>query len=307
MYLNSTLVLIPTTSKHYGNMRINLCKLFNLSPGILCGRAPKYVKCRYRMPEVVFTDNVTEFCYSGTIMFSNYSHTNENPRPHILKAIELDMRLNFSSYSLKYWDAFVEAFGVKSLPLSGFDHLTVVHWRRGDQLRSRCLERTDTSVNCGTASELIDEIKASKAQEEIVYIATNERPSSRQMKKLRAEGYLAYNDLILNIGNDSLPNSIQILAMEVKLMMMAKTFLAWGVSEIDDVVENERMRSGKQYCVNKAYLNNTWCAHRLPHKRSLEPRRIYNRIGKRSQQASNETRKPTPPPTIPRLVLLPPQ
>lgn len=34
-------------------------------------------------------------------------------------------------------------------------------------------------------------------------------------------------------------------------MLEASTFLGWGISEINDVVEYERMKAGKSYCINQ--------------------------------------------------------
>ncbi|KAJ1429652.1 hypothetical protein B484DRAFT_419051 [Ochromonadaceae sp. CCMP2298] len=111
------------------------------------------------------------------------------------------------------------------------DAYTVVHWRRGDQV-TRCSKRLDTSVNCLPAPHLIAAVRR-LSNDSIVYVATNEQESG-QLQLLREAGFLTFED---------------VLAVEVSLMLAAPTFLAWGVSEIDDVVESERQRGGRTYCV----------------------------------------------------------
>lgn len=43
-------------------------------------------------------------------------------------------------------------------------------------------------------------------------------------------------------------NSLVSFLVEVSLMLEADQFLAWGVSEVDDVVERERMRRNLSWC-----------------------------------------------------------
>lgn len=47
-------------------------------------------------------------------------------------------------------------------------------------------------------------------------------------------------------------------------MLEASTFLGWGISEINDVVEYERMKAGKSFCINQDLPTDanleTWCS-----------------------------------------------
>ena len=251
--LNSTLVLIPFSSKeHYGNKVLNMCRIFVLPTSIICGRPPKTLDCKNNWPVDVFKDR-NEFCYGGPI--TNAS----NARPYIVRAVSYNLPLIFTDIALAYWPSFTAILGAALTP-NLFEHFTVVHWRRGDQLTSRC-GRLDTSVNCGTAWDLMAHVNNSLARNDLIYIATNEKASSKHIKTLRSHGYLTFSDLMISTGNDSSPNVFQILAMEVQLMLVAETFLAWGISEIDDVVEHERMMRNKSFCFNRNYLPESWCAY----------------------------------------------
>ena len=42
--------------------------------------------------------------------------------------------------------------------------------------------------------------------------------------------------------------------LEIGLMLDCTTFLGWGISEVNDVVENQRMRMKKSYCKSNEHL-----------------------------------------------------
>jgi len=142
--------------------------------------------------------------------------------------------------------------------------LAVVHWRRGDQTTSfRCQKQLDVSANCGTAINLINTINEAlkklpliSNQERIVYVATNEAQDSVEMNELRKMGYKTYSDILpfirsnISVSSSSNPvvDELTALYVDSKLMLQADEFLAWGISEIDDIVEFERMKLGKRYC-----------------------------------------------------------
>jgi hypothetical protein len=117
----------------------------------------------------------------------------------------------------------------KKLNASKVGSFTVVHWRRGDQLSSRCSSGVDVTVNCGSAEDLVKRVR-SVSDDKVVYVATNELQNSKEMKSLRRMGFLTFSDIKLN-------NFVEIdpfhgVVLEVALMLRASTFLGWGVSEI---------------------------------------------------------------------------
>ena len=103
---------------------------------------------------------------------------------------------------------------------------TVVHWRRGDQLTTRCKGERDASVNCDNSTVLIELLK-NQTQDKLVYIATNEKDDSPQVEILKNEGYKLFSHT-----NISVTNMLDMFIYEIQLMLDSTTFLAWGISEV---------------------------------------------------------------------------
>lgn len=260
------LVLTPIKSRHYGNMQIKLCDIFNLPSDISCKPLPDGMPCHDRWPGQVYFDKSNFFCYSGSISFSN---DNRLARRYILDAVDYKLTMAFSDWALKYWKDFRNAFRLilKNRGLDEDSPYSTVHWRRGDQIKSRCDTNFDISVNCGDATELVELIRKS-TNDSIVYIATNEK-SGLQLSILQEAGYLTYDVVTENnkavFSGTKAPNEIQILVVETKMMMHATTFLAWGISEVDDTVEQYRMMRNLTYCTGfkqqaKIGKQDSWCS-----------------------------------------------
>ena len=146
---------------------------------------------------------------------------------------------------------------------------TVVHWRRGDQLKTRCSYKRDQSVNCGSAEELIRAVRK-WTKDKIVYIATNEPPDSVEYKALQSSGYALFDSIkeAVVVANQGLGLSmVDTFALEWALMVDASTFIGFGLTEIKDVVEHERMLRNKTFCLVNGEENavvqtaetGTWC------------------------------------------------
>lgn len=169
------------------------------------------------------------------------------------------------NYRKSFVDYKTKMFENALLPLRNtIVNYTVVHWRRGDQLSSRCRQRKDQSVNCGDASVLIEEI-GRLTRDHVVYIATNEDPRSQDSQTLRQHGYLLFDERLSSFQHGSVGSFL----LEVRLMLDATTFLGWGVSIINDVIEHERMLKRKSWCATKDFQPSypTWCW--LQHQRLL--------------------------------------
>jgi hypothetical protein len=150
----------------------------------------------------------------------------------------------------------------------------VVHWRRGDQLQTRCANHKDQSVNCGTAQDLVHWVLAAlrnstnasiSGDVSRVYVATNEPQHSDQIMQLHSQGFLTFSSVKDELFQDL--DDLSVLAIEASLMLEAQTFFAWGVSEVDDVMEHERMATGRSFCQSRnshqlsdsRYGVVTWC------------------------------------------------
>jgi hypothetical protein len=261
------LTIVPTQSPHYGAKFIDMCTIFTLPSSVQCGtdaNATRY--CSQNFAELATWDRNSSFCYSGRISFDS----SVKGRHAILQAISLPPRLQFGAQyvqsSTRFWFQLTQLVRLRSglgLPESASwsPRITVVHWRRGDQLSSRCSHLVDVSVNCASAEGLVLKVR-SYSGTNAVYVATNEPQDSPHMTNLRQAGFLTYRDVIrfaaataatadlgtsasasIGTGTGADVDIFGVLAAEVFAMLRADQFLAWGVSEINDLVEYERSAS----------------------------------------------------------------
>ena len=264
--LGKKLIIIPVKSRHFGMQKMHLCNLFELPSNISCvDHNPDYVKCTDDWDNIV--KRKSHVCYGGKISFTADSSHN---RRYILEAVNYELPLKFDT---KY-NQTISNFVSKLSPYR-ISNYTVVHWRRGDQLTSRCKQSIDTSVNCLTADDLLIKIREYSNNSNI-FIATNEKKSSVESNKLmKTPGVKLFH----SVDDTNQLNVFEILVIEVYLMIHAEKFLGWGVSEINDVVvyfilpincfycrskEYERMKSNKSFCEAQEEPNNskqeTWCS-----------------------------------------------
>lgn len=189
-----------------------------------------------------------DLCYRMTVPFLG----GETRRDAFLRAI------SFSTPRFEFHSSFREAFRAYKKGLLQQDlSYTVVHWRRGDQLSSRCLQGKDNSVNCRSAAELVSLVREYSNDTE-VYVATNDlETNSTDIQVLTTNGFKIFNASLA--GGDA--SSVTAFVVDVRLMLDANTFLGWGVSIINDIVEHERMLRNKSFCVAKDenVTYPTWC------------------------------------------------
>jgi hypothetical protein len=152
---------------------------------------------------------------------------------------------------------------------------TVVHWRRGDQLPTRCRQQKDNSLNCGTVADLVQTVRKG-TNDSVVYVAAGGTLAPIETDALDKANFLHLAKL--NMRSD--PAGAAALALEAQLMLDAPTFLAWGVSIMNDVIEHERMLQNKTWCSTKEYdvPYPTWCwlqHQRITRYRQRNPRAVY--------------------------------
>lgn len=268
--LGRVLVVVPTTSPHYQNKEIKICEIFVVPSNVSCSSLPSKVRCTKNFEQLVGEPLLDDVCYSGTVAFSSGARV----RSLIIKSVDIPLQVPFQ---------FTAAYEAVSILL--FNNLlrtsctnvvhcktlgkpfTVVHWRRGDQLQGRCLKSVDTSVNCQNATALVQRVREFSS-DPIVYVATNEPQNSREMAELRRLGFVTYQDAARDNTHLWNADDFAVLAAETHLMLAATTFLAWGVSEINDVVEHERREAGLSHCIGQdrpaVELQHNWCTvHKL--------------------------------------------
>jgi len=135
----------------------------------------------------------------------------------------------------------------------------VAHWRRGDQVGRCKIQESkgnlqDTSVNCGTAQDLIDSIRAFLSVEQPgvlplqVYVATNEK-STTQINLIRNSGFKVLADGLSFHDIDSL-TSVEVFAIELQLMANARKFVGWGITGVQSFVKRIRGQKLNGYYTN---------------------------------------------------------
>lgn len=257
---NKQLVVVPSQSYHYPKETLNLCNLFNLPIEIVCAEIPANFSCENNFFLAV-ANQLEDTCYEGKVFFG--SLPKGSGVMYMIRAVELPLQLLFNDMYVSIFENFRNAISRYSQI-----NFTVVHWRRGDQFTSRCKNGKDQSVNCDDAEDLLHKVRH-HTNSSTIYVATNEPQNSDAMVLLRKKGFLTYHSLASLMPHAYQSDSLAQLAVDVQLMLDAHTYLAWGVSEVHDVVEYERMRAGKSYCVGHVgsrmregeQLN--WCAYHL--------------------------------------------
>jgi hypothetical protein len=148
--------------------------------------------------------------------------------------------------------------------------LVVFHWRRGDQLETRCNSSRkeqilDSSVNCGTVKEFTNaannafkKITTSKTDQNIIrYVATNEN-NATDLQFLRNNGFILFSALhsellkVLDLNLFPL-NNLNVFLLEILLMCYADHFFRWGFSEVHNFVQKCR---ADRYRLKNSKLSN---------------------------------------------------
>lgn len=245
-------VLVPEISTlHFRNTKVSLCELLQFPDAVQCYNSSlllfRHQDCMNNIDPSILGSDVEIVCYNGELPLFGQS----NSRETIVMATTWDPAFVFQPNVEKMARYFKDRLYIKS------QTYTVVHWRRGDQLTARCAQGKDNSVNCGSAAQLTAKIRRS-TNDTTVFIATNENPRSAYMSELREAGFRVFDS-----ANITSFTGVQAFMVEIFLMIDASTFLGWGVSECNDVVEYVRMKMGKSYCLTTLQSEKeptlTWC------------------------------------------------
>ena len=232
-----TLTIAPSYSPHYGDLPIILCDIFVLPAYIRCPTMIRLADDIQCITHTISLDQIAsdknKLCYQGPLPRLGA----KTPREAIIRGVDIPLTMRFQANYSHLTDQFKRAIGLSDPDM----RYTVVHWRRGDQLSTRCQQRKDLSINCGTAEELVGKVRE-RTNDSFVYVATNEIAGSSELEVLQEAGFKLFADARMDVG------VIEAFLIEVALMRDAHTFLGWGVSEVNDVVEFERRNGGKTWC-----------------------------------------------------------
>ena len=198
------LVLVPRYISHY-NTVLNICEIFELPAAITCRALPPRSKCNKGQKKTVVLELrsiATNVCADGVDilliagLFSPVKAYYKRPKEATLRAttVNIPFRLKPAIQA--------QIQRLKNDVLGGEEKgpYTVVHWRRGDQLTTRCTSGVDKSVNCKDASFLMLRISTSLGAQsnfeakDRVYLATNEARDSNEMTILRLHGMHVIQD-----------------------------------------------------------------------------------------------------------------
>ena len=137
---------------------------------------------------------------------------------------------------------------------SSHKQLAVFHWRRGDQLWSRCIRNNffhniqDHSVNCATVQEFIIEVNklismySIPINSTIIYVATNE-VNMTNLIELKKQHFVLISDLVENekVQNDISKNSmLKNFLVELFLICHSNYVFSWGFSNLHFFIERCR-------------------------------------------------------------------
>lgn len=237
------------------------CDLPIIAQEKLIAECPAF-KCQTTANPVLFKSDQPIVCYNGSIFDVRVFKKNLTGRDLMLRAVSVEA----DAFPLKLKPFYLQHVpAVKSSVAGASTGYVAVHWRRGDQINTRCKRREDQSVNCQTAQQLVQKVKNIVSNSSVVYVATNEPADSAEYSVLHDAGFLTWQS-INNKGKYNHIQGVEVLVVETQLMLDATTFLGWGISEINDVVEAERKRANRSYCVHQDRRKNlvehdTWCRY----------------------------------------------
>ena len=271
-------VLSNFTSTHF-NTSHSLCDMFDLARSVVCNiSAVTNVTLSTCLKTMIGLGskrakaaklNSTSMCFRGQVFGSKGT-------------ISKTKRLQLMAWrpKLAFAPRYVSLYRKRLQPLlisrGGGKNYTVVHWRRGDQLSSRCKSSwgglRDTTVNCAGAREFLADVRSHPGGDrgQRLFLATNERDATVLAELRRAEGVTLLSDLITSIlGPHPGPASsaaaldareLEEFLLEALAMLYGPVLLTIGVSTVNDLLESTRKAEGRSYCTRTHDEVDSWCA-----------------------------------------------
>lgn len=256
--VNRRVVAVSWTSKrHYHDVdSISLCDIFSLPSSVECTAKSNVTifsehDCLYigtsHKPSDYGWDNIPKsisFEYKDVDCIAGPASPNVGIYPSMTRKniVSPETQL-FTDRYLNILPKILAVFGVDYA--KGY---TIVHWRRGDQLETRCNGKIDKSVNCGSIDDFLKELEYNL---EVyvpfnkgpipTYIATNEK-SSQSIKKIQENNYFVFDDIKKGLKEMSF-TSLDIFVFELMMMIDCTYLFAWGVSSINNFLYRYRYQN----------------------------------------------------------------
>lgn len=273
------LCIAPLVTKHLNGTPISLCSVFAVEHSeLICHDQGHYAKrdnttvarlIRAANSKALYAERYSIYKIHGIDQVDS-SIVLTNGAPFIGGETRRDAILQATSFAFPPFKLAPPSSSPGTLVLRyEYKFTVVVHWRRGDQLETRCKQEKDQSVNCGTVEQLISSVRSFAVLHSSVYVAAGGALAQEERVALDAAGFRHLRSLHPSAD----PSSIAALVFEAQLMLEAPTFLAWGASIVNDVIEHERMLRNLSWCGSREFDNvpyPTWCW--LAHQRIVRHR-----------------------------------
>lgn len=257
--VNRLVRMVSFNTGHFGFKEESLCEIFDMPSNFSCISETKeeiFEKTHciiastskpasYYKGYPIDTECSTTFDYSKVDCVAGAFFTTAGKYPQYDRIpILMNTKVINENY-LKFLPQLRKLLGVgKNVEYS------VVHWRRDDQLKTRCFKNIDTSVNCRTPEELAATVNKlgyknyNRTKTTITYIATDEK-RVEQLDYLKSQKYKLFeSDLSEGMQNfvDSSSNiKRDIFVLELMMMMDADYYMAWGYSSVHKFVCEYRL------------------------------------------------------------------
>lgn len=250
-YYDRRILLVPFSSIHYPDVPdVNLCDYFHFPNHISCINDSsvsllQQMDCVYTgysqynsdsgIPRFIKVERTNNFdfktvdCLAGQILY----HSGNFPRGKI--SVQSLFEQGFFKIIHKYRILLQDAVNIlRNKNSANSTVIAVTHWRRGDELETRCKRGKNSTVNCGTAYTLMEhfekkiqlDLRPSNDKFLVKYVATNER-NVEHLNPLWEHGYTSFKSLEISQKFQNL-DSVARFLIDLMLMCSADYFISWG-------------------------------------------------------------------------------
>jgi hypothetical protein len=261
--INRGIIDTPFASAHYGDKLVSVCDIFVLPPEIQCScSSMKHIGSLQTFCPILFTrkgrsanekeygllsntsrtttdiDLEKEGCLAGSMgaiggtKYANISRSNP---------MNFSMPVQFQPEFLYLAETVKRLLNISTKPY------VTAHWRRGDQLTTRCTatnHQHDGSVNCQSVGRFIHAVHAKHIHQQrvaghssAVYIATNEQ-NVTQLEALHRMGYLTAANITAVLQPYTELAMIELFVLELILMCQSEAAWLWGLSTVQSLVHD---------------------------------------------------------------------
>jgi hypothetical protein len=245
-------------SDHYDNCLLNFCEIFTVPVSVSCthkkikeiGRSlpsctiinSKKINILYNQPSLYGLPRrsvpISNIDFSVVDCLAGYVH------PKTITAIRSPKYFPQHELNKNFTRHLSTLMRILTNDQQNSSTTVVYHWRRGDQLSSRCnatrkKQSLDVSVNCKGVKAFVNAANLAAGpiwtktdnRTIIRYVATNEN-NRTALDHLRQQGFLLFEDIEERVAQFLKVNRLNRFLVEVLLMCHADHFFRWGFSEV---------------------------------------------------------------------------